>query len=124
MEDEVSANQTLALARALSRDASSSLARVRSRAASVGRGGSGPQVLGVSLAEGSNGIDDIDEDDRERDVAEKDEKEGKEEGGMRKTVKGLVGKLKKHTSKFDLSSISNGSSDEVSETRLHGRNSS
>jgi hypothetical protein len=62
------------------------------------------------------GIDEVEDDDSERTVAEKDEKEGKEEGGgMRKTVKGLVGKLKKHTSKFDLPSISTGSSDEVSD---------
>ena len=118
MEDEVTADQALALARALSREPSSPLARVRSRA-SVGRNGA--QILGVPLGDSINGLDEIEDVGSDRIMAEKDEKEGKEEGGgMRKTVKGLVGKLKKHTSKFDLPSISTGSSDDVSGTSCKG----
>jgi len=110
LEAEVTANQSLALARALSREPTSPLTRVRSISGSVGRN-NGPQVLGVSISDEANAIDDIEEDDREREITEKEENE---EGGLRKTVKGLVGKLKKHTSKFDLPSLSSSSTDDVS----------
>ena len=104
MEDE--AANAIALARTITSEReqpTSPLSRIKSRLTSD----STPQVLGIPLPT-DQGNTASDHDDDEADEGE----EGKG-GGMSKTVKGIFGKIKKHTSKFDLQHAL-GSSDEVS----------
>ena len=101
MEEE--ASNSIALARALTREReispSSPLSRTKSRSTVLSD--DTPQVLGVPLH-------------NEASLTEEEEEPHDDEGRgiMGKTVKGILGKIKKHTSKFDLPNSH--SSDEVS----------
>ena len=116
MEEE--AGSPLSIARALSGEPTSPLARSRSRALSTSPGPPTAQIMGVPLYAEPRRTTSRESDDS---GVLRDEARGDEENGSlglvegAKTVKGfLSGKLKKYTSKFDLPAGMGHSTDDVS----------